>query len=403
MRGSFMMRTLVAAAMASALLGGLVPTAGAFTEWTMVASPSSGGYGNLFEDVSARSLTDVWAVGAKASSSSNETLAAHWNGARWAVVATPNPVASCQDGNIQWTGNKLNAVGAVSAKDVWAVGHSCHARSTLTEHWNGTSWRIVPSPSFATGGDGIQNALGGVAAISSSDVWAVGYHTASSGAYKTLIEHWDGLRWSVAPSPSPSATRNVLNAVAATGPSDVWAVGSMNGSSTSLIEHWNGTSWSVVPSPALPRGSVLDAVVALSRTDAWAVGSRPASSGASATLVVHWNGSRWSVVPSPNVSTEYGSANVVRGVAAVSSSDVWAVGMFQNERTDYHQRRTLTLHWDGVGWRFVSSPTPGESGELNDAAALPTGQVWAAGLYSNYDIDIYDGTYNEPRTLVIRG
>jgi hypothetical protein len=384
----------------SAFAAGLVSAAVGFGGWTVKSSPNPGTYGNVMWDVSARSTVDVWAVGVKATTTSNDPLALHWNGTAWSAVRTPSPVANCQDGNIQWTGNTLRAVAAVAANDVWAVGHSCYQMKTLVEHWNGAGWSIVPSPSFPTGGDGIQNTLNGVAAISSSNVWAVGWHTAANGAYETLIEHWDGTKWSVVASPSPSATRNFLNAVAATGPSDVWAVGSMNGNS-SLIEHWDGTKWSVVPSPA--RGMALNAVAALSPTDAWAVGSYPAASGAPVTAVLHWNGSTWRTVSSPNVSTEYGSANVLRGIAAVSPSDVWAVGMFQNEKTGYHQHRTFTLHWDGSSWSIVSSPTPGASGELTAAAALPTGRVWAVGLYSVYEINIYDGSYNVPSTLVMSG
>ena len=58
-------------------------------------------------------------------------------------------------------------------------------------------------------------------------------------------------QWSVVPSPNGSSTSN-LSAVAAVSANDIWAVGSsgnqMSGAQT-LIEHWNGLSWSVVTSP----------------------------------------------------------------------------------------------------------------------------------------------------------
>ena len=41
----------------------------------------------------------------------------------------------------------------------------------LTEHWNGSNWSIVSSPSPGTYNG---NELYGVAAISTNDVWAVG-------------------------------------------------------------------------------------------------------------------------------------------------------------------------------------------------------------------------------------
>ena len=59
--------------------------------------------------------------------------------------------------------------------------------------------------------------------------------------------------WSVVLSPNPSAYANILKAVAAVSASDVWAVGSyynsQKGVMETLIEHWDSTSWSVVPSP----------------------------------------------------------------------------------------------------------------------------------------------------------
>jgi hypothetical protein len=42
-------------------------------------------------------------------------------------------------------------------------------------------------------------------------------------------------------------------------------------------------------------------------------------------------------------------------------------------------------------------------GELNAVAALSTGQVFAGGLYSNYDVNIYDGHYTLPQKLVMHG
>ena len=69
--------------------------------------------------------------------------------------------------------NELFSVAAVSASNVWAVGFSTDSTTTdhtLIEHWNGTSWSVVKSPSPGSGSD----SLSGVAAISANNVWAVG-------------------------------------------------------------------------------------------------------------------------------------------------------------------------------------------------------------------------------------
>jgi hypothetical protein len=78
---------------------------------------------------------------------------------------------------------------ALSATNVWAVGGTTNDPffQTMTEHWNGTQWKVVPSPSPGSGG----SYVGSVAAISAKDVWTVG----SSGwpGTETLTEHWTEL------------------------------------------------------------------------------------------------------------------------------------------------------------------------------------------------------------------
>ena len=67
---------------------------------------------------------------------------------------------------------------------------------------------------------------------------------------------------------------NVLYAVTAAGPSDVWAVGEsyeLNPEHT-LIEHWDGSSWSVVSTDPMPDSNEWYGAAAVSSTE-WGVGS----------------------------------------------------------------------------------------------------------------------------------
>ena len=94
--------------------------------------------------------------------------------------------------------------------------------------------------------------LNAVAAVSAHNIWAVGYSISGSGE-QPLIEHWDGTKWSILPSPNSGPTADdALDGVTAISPNNVWAVGSnMNTGSTpgqSLIEHWDGVQWSIVSS-----------------------------------------------------------------------------------------------------------------------------------------------------------
>src|SRR5262249_61931198 len=101
------------------------------------------------------------------------------------------------------------------------------------------------------------SSLDAAAVLADNDIWAVGDIVTGSTTEQTLAEHFNGTSWSVVPTPSRDAT---FNGVAGAASNDVWAVGSVNpfsSSSNTLIEHWNGTSWSVVSSPKLPDGSSL--------------------------------------------------------------------------------------------------------------------------------------------------
>src|SRR5688572_9972392 len=99
------------------------------------------------------------------------------------------------------------------------------------------SWQAVATP--ATGWP--HNALYGVAAIASDDVWAVGAFGNLDIEAWQLIQHWDGTSWSQVPAPK-LATPNELLAVSAVSSDDVWAVGGYDSGGQALIEHWNGSA-----------------------------------------------------------------------------------------------------------------------------------------------------------------
>ncbi len=62
--------------------------------------------------------------------------------ASWSIVTGANKSNS--------NANVLNAVATVSPANVWAVGSFYNTNSgtnqTLTEQWNGSSWKVVYSP-----------------------------------------------------------------------------------------------------------------------------------------------------------------------------------------------------------------------------------------------------------------
>src|SRR5690242_16864628 len=112
-------------------------------------------------------------------------------------------------------------------------------------------WNIAKSPGTGAG----VTRLVAVAALSGTDVWAVGdLSKRTVGPAQTQLEHWNGKQWTIVASPHVPSVSNVLTAAAAVSADDIWAVGNtsdMNGAQT-LIEHWDGTRWSIVASPNPP-------------------------------------------------------------------------------------------------------------------------------------------------------
>ena len=144
------------------------------------------------------------------------------------------------------------------------------------------------------------------------------------------MEHWDGTTWSVVPSPNVGASTNELSALSALTINNIWAVGYYeNGTARqALVEHWNGAVWSVITSPNPGAGgSWLFGVSTLTSNDAWAVGYQYDGTN-DQTLVEHWNGSAWNVVTSSNL----GAIAELIGVAAVSAGNAWVVGYYDNSR-----------------------------------------------------------------------
>src|SRR5438132_12321677 len=75
----------------------------------------------------------------------------------------------------QFTNSAFGATAAIADNDIWAVGDSSSTNQTLAVHFNGTSWSVVPTPTLAAS----PSELAGVAAVASNDVWAVGGQTVS--------------------------------------------------------------------------------------------------------------------------------------------------------------------------------------------------------------------------------
>jgi len=212
------------------------------------------------------SPTDAWAVG-----EADSAILEHWNGSVWSSVTIPDP---------DFTPAAGQSISASSATDIWVVGSTVNTTTGATTaealHFNGTAWTVVPMQQPGTN----TPTIGAVTAISATSAWAVGEDIGATSALggSTLIEHWNGTSWSIVPSPTPGADPG-LTGVAARGSGDVYAVGSnlpsINGGVVQgLILRWNGSTWSQDTDPTDGTYSPLSAAATVpGAANEWAVGT----------------------------------------------------------------------------------------------------------------------------------
>ncbi len=282
------------------------------TQWSVVNSPSIGTYYPTLFSVAAVATNNVWAVGFSGTYPTYTALIEHWNGQKWQLVTSAS------------SGAQLTGIAAISANDIWAVG-TIGTYQPMIEHWNGTQWSVVSHPNQST-------SMYAVAAIATNDVWAVG-GTLYSKRREALIEHWDGTSWKMSYNqPASNSCLPGFGGVTAISTTAVWAVGSAWGNCQDsppypLIERWNGTAWKVVYYPSRPAS--LSGVAAASTTNVWAVGQLYNQQQAA---TYHSDGIGWSEVANPTLPFSQ-----LSGVAATSAGGFWAVGSYSppqsNNRT----------------------------------------------------------------------
>jgi hypothetical protein len=317
------------------LAGEAGTAAGGSCGWKLSATVEPEG-ASAFHGVDARAANDVWAVGEQAFDDPGDgtPLVEHWNGRRWRLVYTPVGTGV------------LNEVAAIAPDNAWAVG-AARGRA-LIEHWDGAAWRKVPSPNVGS------SALASVAAATPENAWAVGWR-GNAERPRPLVEHWDGTRWHVISTPASTASESLTEvsiapagevwtnclassdgsrwqvrvptgfersgcpflggvAVDAHDPGDVWV-------DVGVLARWDGTHWQ--RHPLYADGVSVAGIAVISSRNVWVGGSQLCCGGANVDYLAHWNGRRWTMVKSV---FPYDVDNAVDDIAAVSSSNLWAVG-----------------------------------------------------------------------------
>jgi hypothetical protein len=248
-----------------------------------------------------------------------------------------------------------------------------HAQSIFT---------VVPTPNGHHGTR--NNALQAVAASSPSDIWAVG---------QTTI-HFDGTKWTAFPAPMIDGDNtSYLDGVVDISPTEAWAAGIVGIGTASpgqVIERWDGAQWSVFPGPAFGSGEQhsIYGMTSVSANNIWAVGAMLVNNQTLEALFEHWDGAAWTA----HTGTFYG---FFRGVSADAPNDIWAVGYSGLNFV------TFSEHYDGASWKLVRTPIVGTGPNvLNAVVALAPNDVWAVG-YSTASQQPPPGKYDVPTKTLI--
>ena len=235
------------------------------------------------------------------------------------------------------------------------------ARSGLVIAVAGTALTLATGQALAVGGWTIasapptgQNAtLTGVATVSDSDAWAVGYRNGNAftnvGA-KVLIDNWNGTAWSQVATPATPGNTALLLAVSASSATDAWAVGRTQIQQVQLRSRWpcTGTAPPGRYRPGLPPrsrhqrrlsrrrgGHQPERRLRDRRQRRTAVGS-----------LAHWNGTAWSPVTLP-LPPNAPSNTTLNAISADGPNDVWIVGTFLDSANG--QNETFSMHFNGIG------------------------------------------------------
>jgi len=348
-------------------------------------------------DVVALTPNNVWAVGGigtgdfRQNTAHSTPLIEHWDGTGWHMVSTASPMALISDLKDQVKGARneiasFSRLAVVSEHNIWAVGSvrvsqvsqtqgnfttTGEIGHTLIEHWDGSRWQVVPSPDGEMQGE---NSLNNIAAASANDIWVVGSQAPANATLTQimpLVEHWNGRDWEKVQLPA-ALQHGLLSSVKEIAANDVWAFGVNSAVSpmTSLVAHWDGQRWNTVGLPDTLQQSEFFDEVAISSQNIWAVGNTISVQGnqSPTSLIAHWDGQQWRSIT--------GAAGVSEGDSLVSltangANDVWSVG-------NTVDNQPLIEHWDGRSWTLA--PQKASTFGVLTGITSAGSKIWAVGV-----------------------
>jgi hypothetical protein len=279
-------------------------------EWSKLPAPPGDPGGGSSSTISCSSSTWCMATGSTGIGPGNHPIADELIGSNWTSLPVPTP-----KGSTDFSLYKLDcksstwciAVGSYVANKTDYVD----AQFLTSEVWNGFTWRIVTifsprtyapqtDPGMVPGGDHPTASPQQLSCVTETFCVVAGFWKG------VFVEQWDGHRWSEVTAPnyhwrpqydsefSGGACISSTNCLATGG------IAVSNGAWRPLIERWNGQKWTIDKLPALPKifrrgtGFRLTQVECVTSNFCVAFGD---PGFASATLnAMKWNGRTWTYI-----------------------------------------------------------------------------------------------------------
>ena len=277
-------------------------------------------------------------------------LVERWNGSAWSLARVPLPAGTSQA--------VLSGVACI-ARDCTAVGsyHRAGGVFTLVERWSGGHWSVQSSPNAANASRQWGSMLVQVSCGSSTSCVALGEYgkpgEAGNSTAQTLVERWNGGRWTIVRVPVATVSRTVQSLAGVSCVAKMCVAVGEKASTNPAVEHGMPVAeimrlgvWSVqsLPPDKQPAAG-LNSVSCSSSTSCTAVGS-----SGTTLLVERWNGASWSLQNAPD---PYPNSNPVSAVSCLAADECTAVGSSPGEVF-----KPLVAQWNGSSWAVQQAPAP---------------------------------------------
>ncbi len=262
--------------------------------WTVQKPPNPTGSlaGNLAK-VSCTAESACTAVGSfQKKGAITQTLKEEWNGSSWSIVASVNPPV----GSGQLTGISCVVIG--TARPCVASGYATVPEKPVSLFVENSGTYETPPLAAGTTSSALER-ISCMPTALNYVCMAVGWATVTGeGSIRSLAEYWNG-EWVQEFVPRPSgSTNSALTAVSCAKTTTCKAAGENAAGSQLLVEGWEGVKWSIETSPSPSGESISSAGVSCTINTCDIVGVY-LTKGERKPLVVRRELSKWSLETPP--------------------------------------------------------------------------------------------------------